>query len=299
MSAAEAAPSARPVMRDVSILIKTFERPQCLERLLASIGRAEWQGPVWIGDDSRRPYRDLILSRFGELVTDYLCLPFDSGLSAGRNRLLERVTTPFFLLCDDDFVFDRRTDVGRMRELLLANGLDLIGGVYYDRLHPCRREAARALLRLDWWRLLLRLGIEIPRKTYFNFEPSGENRWRLSDIPYTPPVVRCDFAGNFFLARTRRLVEAVGGWDNALKNGEHQDFFFRMKRAGLSVGHTEAAGVVHLMEGSPDYFRFRERGYAMRPKMFSGPTRAQRLRRALETWRRLLGDSKNEVRDSK
>ena len=272
-------------MRDVSILIKTFERPQCLERLLSSIERSGWLGPVWIADDSRIPQRDRVIARYAKMVTGYLCMPFDSGLSAGRNLLLRHVNTPYLVLCDDDFIFDDRTDMNRFLELLESSGLDLIGGVYYDRMDPSRRRAAAALLRLDWWRLLLRLGVEIPRKTYFNFEPCGGHRWRLTDIAYTPPVVHCDFVSNFFLARTGRLIDTVGGWDGSLKVGDHQDFFFKAKKAGLRVGHTEEVGVLHLMELPPLFSEFRARGPAMIPKMFAGATPLQRLRRTLERWR--------------
>jgi GT2 family glycosyltransferase len=274
-------------MRDITILIKTFERPQCLERLLDSIGRAGWQGPVWVADDSRSPYREQMLAKFGKLVTEYLTMPFDAGSSAGRNLLLRHVTTPYFLLCDDDFIFDTRTDVKRFKDLLESAGLDLIGGVYFDRMHPDWSQAAASLVRLDWWHLCLRLGIEIPRKTFFNFEPCGTNRWRLTDIAYIPPVVRCDYVANFFLARTRRLIETVGGWDESLKMGGHQDFFFRARRAGLQVGHTEEVGVLHLMELPPFYHKFRARSLAMRPKMFADATLAQRLRRTLDHWQRI------------
>jgi hypothetical protein len=137
---------------------------------------------------------------------------------------------------------------------------------------------------------LLRAGIEIPRKTYFNFQPCDSDRWRLMDIPYTPPVVRCDFVSNFFLARTHRLIETVGGWNDSLKIGDHQDFFFRAKKSGLRVGHTEEIGVLHLMELPPLYGEFRARGAAMIPKMFARATPRQRLRRAIErlqtVWRR-------------
>lgn len=282
-------------MQDVAILIKTFERPHCLERLLDSTIQARWQGPVLICDDSGTPYRDRILTRFANLVTEYHSMPFDIGLSAGRNLLLRRVTTPYFLLCDDDFVFDERTDVVRFRVLLESAGLDLIGGVYFDRMQPCGKLAAAALVRLDWWRFFLRLGVEIPRKTFFNFKACGRDRWRLSDIPYTPPVVRCDFVSNFFLARTRRIIETVGGWENSRKMGDHQAFFFQAKKAGLRVGHTEDVGVRHIMDPPSLYDKFRSRSKSLRPKMFADPTPAQRLRRAMETWGRIL---QRKVRES-
>ena len=47
-----------------------------------------------------------------------IALPFDSGLSAARNALLERVETEFVALLDDDFVFDARTDIGALLRVL-------------------------------------------------------------------------------------------------------------------------------------------------------------------------------------
>jgi glycosyltransferase involved in cell wall biosynthesis len=277
-------------MKDITITIKTFERPKCLERLLESISRGGWGGPVLVADDSLDPQPDRVLAAFGGLVTEYLCMAFNSGASAGRNLLLRQVTTPYMLLCDDDFVFDDRTDINRLRDLIDSFELDLIGGVYYDRMHPDLLKAAAALARLDWYHLLLRSGIEIPRKTYFNFEPCDGHRWRLKDIAYTRPVVRCDFVSNFFLARTQALIQTAGGWEESLKVGQHQEFFFRAQKAGLRVGHTEEVGVLHLMEHTPLFKRFRRRGSAMIPKMFAKATLRQRALRAAErmqiVWKR-------------
>src|SRR5688572_17702562 len=99
-----------------------------------SIKDSGWLGPALIADDSREPYRDRMLRDFGAIVTDYVNLPFDAGSSAGRNVLLRLVQTPYFLLCEDDFVFDVRTDVRRLRKLLEDTKLDLAGGVCHDRI---------------------------------------------------------------------------------------------------------------------------------------------------------------------
>jgi glycosyltransferase involved in cell wall biosynthesis len=92
----------------VTVLIKTFERPDCLRRLVASIRRFYPRIPILVVDDSREP---LDLVREG--VTRYLHEPYNS-LSSGRNFGLRHVETPYVLVIDDDMVFGRKTDIGRM-----------------------------------------------------------------------------------------------------------------------------------------------------------------------------------------
>ena len=48
-----------------------------------------WACPILIADDSQVAYKTRIEAEFGDLVTDYICLPFNVGLSAGRNALLD------------------------------------------------------------------------------------------------------------------------------------------------------------------------------------------------------------------
>ena len=67
-------------LSDSSLIIKTFERQEALERLLASIAEQGYGScPVLIADDSEKPYKDAILSTFGDLVDEYIVLPFVQG----------------------------------------------------------------------------------------------------------------------------------------------------------------------------------------------------------------------------
>jgi glycosyltransferase involved in cell wall biosynthesis len=274
-------------MLDVTILIKTFERQACLRRLLRSIQDRGYNCPVFIGDDSRQPYRDAVLAEFGRLVNRYLELPFDVGISVGRNALLQEVRTPYFILCDDDFIFDERTDLAHMRRLLDAAGLDLLGGVYYDRSPFSGWDAAACIMRLDWQRLLTMLGIEIPRITFYNFDSCGAQKWKTVDVVYTPPVVRCDYVSNFFLARTDQIRETVGGWDASLKLSEHRAFFLKAKQCGLRVGHTEEVGVQHFRELSPLYSSYRQRSRLMQPRDFVEPALRERFGAMFNLWGRI------------
>jgi GT2 family glycosyltransferase len=95
-------------LNDVSILIKTLERPQQLINQLYSIRKYKFKGPIIIADDSRQPYKDEVLRIFPELSITYINLPFDTGTAEGRNLMLEKTNTPFFVLCDEYSVYPCR-----------------------------------------------------------------------------------------------------------------------------------------------------------------------------------------------
>ena len=69
---------------NLTLVVKTFERPAVLRRMLASIRRV-FSGPVVVADDSRAPGAP------HDPATRVVALPFDTGIGAGRNALLTAV----------------------------------------------------------------------------------------------------------------------------------------------------------------------------------------------------------------
>ena len=136
-------------LNDVSILIKTLERPQQLINQLYSIRKYKFKGPIIIADDSKQPYKEEVLRIFPELSITYINLPFDTGTAEGRNLMLEKTNTPFFVLCDDDFIFEPRTRLPLMRKMLIENNLDLLGGVF--RQYNLKSRKQRFYCFLLWY----------------------------------------------------------------------------------------------------------------------------------------------------
>ncbi len=115
--------SHRPAMPrgqlpNLTAIIKTFERPRILRRLVSSIRRLYPDLKVIVADDSRSP-----VPVDGVTTIE---LPYNTGLTAGRNAALREVVTPYFLLLDDDFVrghvysfhtTENLLDVGRRQPL--------------------------------------------------------------------------------------------------------------------------------------------------------------------------------------
>jgi glycosyltransferase involved in cell wall biosynthesis len=92
---------------DVTFLVKTHERPQCLRKLLLSLRTQFPRTRVIVADDGRVSLRH----RLDDELLTLLTLPYDVGLSAGRNAMLERVETKYFITLDDDFVlYDSQFD---------------------------------------------------------------------------------------------------------------------------------------------------------------------------------------------
>ena len=256
------------MLDDVTLIIKTFERPDALSRLLASIRDADFDGPVLIADDSKAPYRNTVLNEYGDLVTEYLCLPFNVGLSAGRNALLDRVQTPYFVLNDDDFVYDAHTDLSWMREQLATTDLELLGGVVREPdpvqwsalRQPTLKKTVRALY--DTTRTLLRNAWGPAYSTnrfHGDIETTGDTVALVhNDAPGASPFRRCDYTLNFFMADTAAVRSKVGGWAEELKLQEHWEFFYRAKNGGLRVAHSDEVGVRHLPDRTAHYDEYRE-----------------------------------------
>ena len=245
---------------EVTILIKTLEREAHLIQLLDSIMHYHFSGQIIIADDSIVPYRETILNRFPQLNIQYINLPYDAGTAEGRNRMLELVETPYFLLCDDDFVFDRRTRIPLMKKLLEENHLDLLAGVF--RQYNRKSRQGNYLLKVNNY--LNRFGWVLPSFQIYEYHAGitiEPNEISLYSIPYTDPVTLCDLTHNFFLAKTEK-VKTFGAWNPILKGGEHQNFFIRAKFAGLKVGTTRQCGVIHdqWTPNSKEYQNLRNRG---------------------------------------
>ena len=231
-------------LEDVSILIKTLERPQQLINQLYSIQKYKFKGPIIIADDSRKPYKQEIVKLFPYLNITYLELPFDAGTAEGRNKMLEVTTTSLFVLCDDDFIFEPRTRIPLMRKILLENNLDILGGVF--RQYNLKSRKQKLKFNISNW-LFKQFNILLPSTGIFEYHAGFDlesDACIMKKIPYQDPFTLCDMTHNFFIARTEK-VKAFGGWNPILKGGEHQNFFIRAKLNGLKVATTRQCGVVH------------------------------------------------------
>jgi glycosyltransferase involved in cell wall biosynthesis len=251
---------------DISFIIKTLERKQQLINQLQSLQNLKCKCPILIADDSKKPYEKEILNLFPHLNITYFSLPYDTGTSEGRNIMLDSVKTPYFVLCDDDFIFDPRSHIPLMREMLIKNDFDILGGVFIE--YWAQNSFEFWLYKLA--KKLFKYGIIIPslhKHEYtgsFHFE--GEI-CRIEKVDFKEPFVECDLTHNFFLAKTSR-IRAMGGWNPILKGGEHHCFFIKAYQSKLKVASTNNCGVIHDRNMTPcseEYTLLRSRDHGFQP----------------------------------
>jgi GT2 family glycosyltransferase len=222
-------------LAQLTAIIKTFQRPEALDRLIRSVRKFYPQLAITVADDGPTPaVRDDI---------DYLRLPADVGLSAGRNALLRHIRTPYFLLLDDDLEFTRRTRIERLFELVAGDAVDIAGGDYVR----CKRT------------LLFTRRRHQPFHGIFLFHDGGLRLQRQA-LAVFPSHQLCDLVHNFFVARTDD-VRSLGGWDAELKLNEHVEFFVRAYRRGMRVAYCPSVIAQHWVEHEADYLRYRRRDF--------------------------------------
>jgi GT2 family glycosyltransferase len=223
------------VERDVTVLVKTFERPECLRRLISSIRRYYPGIAVLVVDDSAEPLEPAPAG-----VTRYWHFPFNSlGLSAGRNFGVRQVETEYLLICDDDMVFGRRTDLSKMLRALETTRFDIVSCLWMD--HDPWKSIRRGYRRYEGT-------IEVHDGVLIHHH--GAVRGTVDGLPVF------DIVHNFFVASRARLEE--NAWDERLKIGEeHTDFFLRAKERGWLCTRLPDVVVYHRPAQPPAYEAYR------------------------------------------
>lgn len=214
------------IAKQLTLCVKTFQRPACLERLLHSIRERYSDIPVIVADDGPG-HEGSPAAASAKAV--YLPLPFDSGLSVGRNRMLDAVSTPYAAILDDDFVFVGATNMAQLIEPLVEGQYDLMAGRLF-----------------------------IPGSGHQHYEGfMSEHRGCLVMARVTSEslLIPAHIVLNFFAARAESLRTVR--WDEALKVYEHEDFFWRAKAAGVRVGYDPRVVAHHIGERPGNYAVYR------------------------------------------
>lgn len=197
------------VKKNVTFIYKSFERQNMATRLYKSIQSYYPGVKVIIADDSRIP-----LEIVGDCV-EIIHLPFNTGVSAGLNKALQAVKTPFLVKLDDDELLTRRTKIGEQLHFLMN--------------HPEVDLVAFCLLTA------------ILCKNPDKHVETAYNKFSMEEAPrklLIPHMTKLDDSHivmgktpNCFLARTESIKKI--GWDDNIRMIDHHEFFYRA--AGILV----------------------------------------------------------------
>lgn len=188
-------------MNDVTLVTKTILRPMALHRLLDSVAKYFPKMPVIICDDSPEPYVEMMARNYPKMDIRPIVLPFDSGLSLGRNKAVEQVETQYTLLIDDDHWFERTDDVELLYDVAKNEDVNLASG-FFEK------------------------GGVVWKGWYGNLFLKDRHLYAV-EIPEQQPYFKADVFHNFFVAETEFLRQ--NPWDNSLKiAAEHIDFCYNI-----------------------------------------------------------------------
>ena len=196
------------MLKDVAIVVTTFERPFMCLRCVKSIRKYYPDIRIVVSDNGkRRWWFEWLLQRIYK--TDYLKLPFDSGLSKSRNDALRRIRENYVVICEDDFKFIQETKLEIFYKILQQDPrIGLVAGKlrYGNQGRDFTNE-----IRFH--------------EGFYWIDPIKNPDWFAFDgIKYH----YSDYVYNFFMIRNVPDFR----WDEDYKIGrEHIDFFIRLKRA--------------------------------------------------------------------
>ncbi|KAM5309175.1 beta-1,4 N-acetylgalactosaminyltransferase 2 isoform 1-T2 [Glossophaga mutica] len=189
-------PGPERKLRDlVTIATKTFLRPHKLMAMLRSLREYYPDLTVIVADDSKEPLK------INDSRVEYYIMPFGKGWFAGRNLAISQVTTKYVLWVDDDFLFNNKTKIEMLVDVLEKTELDVVGGsvlgnTFQFKLLLEQSEDGDCLHR--------RVG---------SFRP----------LDGFPNCVVTSGVVNFFLAHTDQLLRV--GFDPRLRRVAHSEFF--------------------------------------------------------------------------
>ena len=190
--------------------IKTFMRPNALQACINAIHKHVHPHSylIYVADDSS----DHVKLKNQKIlkIDKYISLPFDTGVSAGRNSLISEVETPYVLLLDDDFIINKDIDLNILINILETQNIDMIGGRYNWR-HKKTNASQNSTLMIK-----------------------NNILYRLIDIPYAIDIQSgyplFDFCEHFFISKTNKVKQHL--WNPDFKvYGDHIAFFWDMKQS--------------------------------------------------------------------
>jgi GT2 family glycosyltransferase len=234
----------------IAIILTTFLRDELMYRIVNSI-YDNWNKEyvLLIANQSYQTNEEKIKSthKFMKrcsgkgLETHYYNLPYDCGLSYARNYLFKKakeLNCEYCFLTADSYEF-QKYNLNPIIEFLESNEKNgLVGFIELNKIDP------------KWcWDLEL-----VPNKSFIISKPTRPII-EFKGYKYQP----CDIVQNFYLAKTKMVIEVPH--DNELKLCEHEDIMYRFKQAGWNVYFNDSIKCNYIKIKPEAYNEMRRRIY--------------------------------------
>lgn len=224
----------------IAILITTFLRDNLLYKTFQTIvDNLPKDCIILIADQGYSDSeKDITIDYYkSQVPLEYYKLPFDSGLSYGRNFLVQKASEmniPYCLLMADSIHFLAPYNFNSIIQFLeLEENRGMVGFDLENSKCP--------------WEFLM----EVTPKG-IQFSHSNKDTY-FENIKFT----QVDICRNIFLAKTKSLLNL---WDNEMKLAEHELAFLEYKKRGYEVYWTDSIKFKKInTHNSDEYMTYRKR----------------------------------------
>ena len=216
---------------DVGFIVINFLRTDSTKKCILSLKKYYPNVKIYIADQDE-PCREMI-QFYEENYVEYYYVPYDCGIGYCRNLLLTKVKEPFLLWGDNDFVFDKNSNLSSGITILEHNkNIGFVGGgvIRNDTLGHYER--------------ILSYSAEYGILIYVPLELTEPEVHILGDISF----YYCDLTYNYVLCKTKVLQEnSKLRWDERLKVAyEHTSLFLCLKQfSDYKVVYCPSMVVIH------------------------------------------------------
>lgn len=228
-------------MNTIAILITTFLRDSTLYKTIQSIiDNNSGNYKILIADQGYRTDEKSITYDYfkSQIPCEIYYLPFDCGLSVGRNYLVNKANELGFKYClvsSDSIQFTTKYNFEPIISLLDSDTNNAIFGF----------DLENSVCPWEFNMKVTPNGILLTK---------SEESYNLNGVSFK----RVDICRNIFIAKAEVLLK--NRWDDELKLAEHEKFFIDLKQINYKVFWTDAIKFKKINNsGSEEYKTYRKR----------------------------------------
>lgn len=223
----------------ITIVVKTFIRPQCLNNFLESIvayqdfHSVKFDEIVIIDDsDDEHNYANIqVIKTYAQHANIlYKHYPYNSlGASRGRNLGVQLASSKYILLCDDDYILDLQCNLMDCLSLFISKKIDFLGGFYKN--------------------IASKNSLNVKLSNWLGFYSSENINNLIIFTDVFPDFIPCTVIHNFFISKRSTLLKHP--WDEKFITNEHNAYFIEAHEKGLRCCFTNKLFVKHLHLDNP------------------------------------------------
>ncbi len=198
---------------DFAYVCVNFLRPEDTKKCITSLKEQYPKCKIYMADQDMPSSEMLELYEYYEV--EYYYLPYDCGLSYCRNFLINRIKEPYIMWGDNDFIFDKRSNIYKGIDLLNAlTDVGVIGGLVLK--NEIQQHYERVLLYSKEHNLLVYVPLELTDPKEFNYQGM---KYYYCDLTFNYAIAKKDLFNN----------KAIRWNENVKVRYEHTDIFLKFK----------------------------------------------------------------------